>query len=87
MTIEDLLNKKSHNLEILKTDLVRLGESKEYIGALVVSYTQLYFQTEKDVLEVDNYNKYYKDLTNHLLDIVQKKYPINYEILKKEFGD
>jgi exonuclease I len=86
MTLEDKLNEKSFNLEIFKNDLVKLGENKDYIEGLVIGYAEMYFKEENDVLDINKYQGFYNDFTEHLLDIVKMKYPLNYEILKKEFG-
>jgi hypothetical protein len=86
MTLEEKLNEKSVNLEILKNDMIKLGESKAYIEGLVQGYSEIFFQSEEDVLNVCKYQGFYEEFTEHLLDIVKMKYPSNYEILRKEFG-
>lgn len=89
--IEEIINDEKFNnlmrdVQILKKDVVALGENKEYITQLDYGYVETYLIKGNEEILTKEYIHYRRLILDHLLDIVKMKYYINYEILNKEFG-
>jgi hypothetical protein len=93
--LEDLANSIIHTenfnhmmdqISRLEHSIISLGEDKNYLEQLKMSYVEMYL-IKTPVASTNDYIQFRREYTNHLLDIVKVKSPKNYDILKREFEE